>query len=116
MPQFLIAIHRQQHYDPLVAEDALMTQEIADLNKAMRTAGVIVFVGGLQSPGSARSIQMQPDGEALIKKGLYLDNDEYVGGFWVVETLNLDDALNWGKKAAIACRAGVEVRPFHSRT
>lgn len=116
MPQFLIAIHRPPDYDPLLAEDAAMTQEITDLNKAMRSAGIIVFVGGLNAPASARSIQIQANGEARVTSGLYLDSSEYVGGFWVVETPDLDDALSWGQKAAIACRAGVEVRPFHSRS
>jgi hypothetical protein len=115
MPQFLIAIHRPLDYDPLLAEDAAMTQEITDLNIAMRSAGIIVFVGGLNAPASARAIQIQADGEARVTAGLYLDSSEYVGGFWVVETPDLDDALSWGQKAALACRAAVEVRPFHSR-
>ncbi|HSI28045.1 MAG: YciI family protein [Methylophilus sp.] len=115
MPQFLIAIHRSLDYDPAIAENAAMTQEIGDLNKAMRSAGIIVFVGGLMPPGSAKSIRIQANGEMHIKQGLYLDSNEHVGGFWVVETPGLDEASSWGKKAAIACRAPVEVRPFHSR-
>lgn len=30
----------------------------------------------------------------------------------VLEAANLDDALAWGRKAVVACRAPVEVRPF----
>jgi hypothetical protein len=33
-----------------------------------------------------------------------------VGGFWVLEAADLDEALAWGRKVAIACRAPVEVR------
>jgi hypothetical protein len=114
MPQFLIAIHRPPGYNPVTAEDASMTQQIDDLNTAMRSSGIIVFVGGLMPPRSARSIRIHKNGEAIIKQGLYLNSSEHVGGFWVVETTNLDEALSWGQKAAIACRAAVEVRPFHS--
>jgi hypothetical protein len=81
MPQFLIAIHRPLDYDPLLAEDAAMTQEITDLNIAMRSAGIIVFVGGLNAPASARAIQIQADGEARVTAGLYLDSSEYVNNF-----------------------------------
>jgi hypothetical protein len=35
------------------------------------------------------------------------------GGFWVLEAADLEEALAWGRKAAVACRASVEVRPFH---
>jgi hypothetical protein len=31
----------------------------------------------------------------------------------VLDVANLDEALAWGRKAAVACRASVEVRPFH---
>ena len=75
-----------------------MTQEIGDLNKAMRSAGIIVFVAGLMPPGSAKSIRIQANGEMHIKQGLYLDSNEHVGGFWVVETHGLDEASSWGKK------------------
>ena len=33
-----------------------------------------------------------------------------VGGFWVLEAADLDEALEWGRKAVIACRVPVEVR------
>jgi hypothetical protein len=36
-----------------------------------------------------------------------------MGGFWVLEVADLEAALAWGRKAATACRASVEVRPFH---
>ena len=32
---------------------------------------------------------------------------------WVLAAANMDEALAWGRKAAIACRAPVEVRQFH---
>ena len=45
--------------------------------------------------------------------GPYLETKEHIGGFWILETANLDDALAWGRKAVVACRASVEVRPFY---
>jgi hypothetical protein len=42
-----------------------------------------------------------------------MKGDEHVAGFWVLEAHSMDDALEWGRKATIACRAPVEVRPFH---
>ena len=35
------------------------------------------------------------------------------GGFWVLEAATLDEALAWGRKAVVACRAPVEVRAFN---
>ena len=113
MPQYLVAIHHPDDYDPAVAEDDAMARDIDVLNDEMKAAGVRIFVGGLQSARRARSLRAQPDGKVLITDGPYLETKEHVGGFWVVEAADLDEALAWGRKAAVACRAPVEVRQFH---
>jgi hypothetical protein len=56
---------------------------------------------------------MKPDGKLLVTDGPYTEAREHVGGFWVLECADLDTALEWGRKAAIACRAPVEVRAFN---
>ena len=112
MTQYLVAIHHPDDYDPS-KEDETMRREISALNVEMKTAGVRVFVGGLKPARSARSLRAQPEGKLLITDGPYLETKKLIGGFWVLECANLDDALAWGRKAAVACRAPVEVRPFH---
>ncbi len=109
MPQYLVAIHHPDNYDPSVETEA-MHRDIAALNVEMTAAGVRVFVGGLSPARSAKSLRAQPDGKVLITDGPYLETKEHIGGFWVLEAANLDEALAWGRKAAVACRAPVEVR------
>jgi hypothetical protein len=46
----------------------------------------------------------------IITDGPYLETKEAIGGFWVVEAASLDEALEWGRKAVVACRVPVEVR------
>lgn len=113
MAQYLVAIHRPDDYNPAVAEDDAMTRDIDVLNDEMVAAGVRIFVGGLRPAGSAKSLRTTPDGAVQVTDGPYLQTSEHVGGFWVLESASLDEALAWGKKAAIACRAPVEVRAFH---
>jgi hypothetical protein len=96
-----------------VAEDEAMSRDIDVLNDEMKAAGVRIFVGGLRPASDATSLRAQPDGEVHASDGPYLKTTEHVGGFWVLEAASLDDALAWGRKAAIACRAPVEVRPFY---
>jgi hypothetical protein len=112
MPQYLIAIHHPDDYDPSLEDEAMM-EEIHALNREMIAAGVRIFVGGLRPASSAKSLRAQPDGKALITDGPYLETKEHIGGFWVLEAADLDEALAWGRKAAVACRAPVEVRPFY---
>jgi hypothetical protein len=63
------------------------------------------FVGGLSWAPSAKSLRAEADGKVVITDGPYLETKEHVGGFWVLEVANLDDALPWGRKAAVACPA-----------
>lgn len=109
--EYLIALYRPEDYDPSLETEA-MERDIDVLNEEMVTAGVRVFVAGLSSASSARSLRVQPNGKLLVTDGPYTENKEHVLGFWVLKAADLNEALAWGRKAAIACRASVEVRPF----
>ena len=111
MPQYLVAVYHRDDYDPSVETETTIA-EIHALNREMIAAGVRVFVGGLAPAGRAKSLRAQPDGKVLITDGPYLETKEQIGGFWVLEAADLDEALEWGRKAAVACRTSVEVRPF----
>ncbi|WEK50474.1 MAG: YciI family protein [Candidatus Kaistia colombiensis] len=113
MTRYLVSIHHPDTYDPSVAEDEAMSRDIDALNDEMKAAGVRIFVGGLHPASRAKSLLAQPNGDVLIADGPYLKTEEHVGGFWVLEAADLDEALGWGRKAAVACRAPVEVRPIH---
>jgi len=111
MTQYLVAIHHPDDFDPSTESEATV-RAIDALNQEMAAAGIVVFVGGLTAVSDARSLRAQPDGKVVITDGPYLETKEHIGGFWVLECVTLDGALAWGRKAAIACRAPVEVRPF----
>jgi hypothetical protein len=92
-----------------------MYRDISALNKEMIAAGARTFAGGLSPASSAKSLRAQPDHKVLVTDGPYLETKEHIGGFWILEAADLDEALAWGRKAAVACRAPVEVREFLQR-
>jgi hypothetical protein len=113
MTQYLVAIHHPDDFDPAPTEaEAQRQRDIGALNREMKAAGVVVFVGGLRSPRTAKSVEVKPDGQVLVTDGPYIETKEHIGGFWILEAASLDEALEWGKKAAVACQAPTEVRPF----
>ena len=113
MPQFLVAIQHPENYDPSQEGEA-MIRDIVALNKEMEAAGARLFAGGLESASRARSLRKQPDGNVSITDGPYLEAKEYIGGFWILECADMDEALAWGRKAVVACRVPVEVRAFRN--
>ena len=113
MPQYLVAIHHPDDFDPSTETKAMM-EEIHALNREMIAAGARKFVAGLTPVSIAKSLRAQPDGKVLITDGPYLETKEHIAGFWVLEAADMDEALAWGRKAVIACRAPVEVRAIFS--
>ena len=112
MPQYLVAIYHPDEYDPS-KEDEAMIRDIDALNEEMEAVRVRIFAGGLSSARNARSLRAQRGGKVLVTDGPYVETKEHIGGFWVLKAANLDEAVAWGRKAAVACRAPVEVRQFN---
>jgi hypothetical protein len=109
MPQFLVAIHHPDNYDPSVEAGAI-SEDIHALNREMIAAGVRKFAGGLSAAREAKSLRPQRDGKVLVTDGPYLETKEHVGGFWILQGADLNEAVAWARKAVLACRAAVEVR------
>ena len=97
MPQYLVAIHHPDNYDPSL-EDEAMIRDIDVLNEEMAAAGARFFAGGLQSAPHAKSLRKQPGGEVVITDGPYLETKEYIGGFWILDAANMNEAVAWGAK------------------
>lgn len=112
MPRFLVAIHHPHDFDAAVSEDASIHHDIDVLNDQMVEAGIRLFVGGLQPIAKAKGLRASA-GKVNVTDGPYLETKEHVGGFWVLELPNMEEALEWGAKAVVACRAPVEVRQFN---
>ena len=111
MAQYLVAIQRPDNYDPSVEGEAMM-RDIHALNKEMIAAGVRKFAGGLRPPNGAKSLRAQSGGGVVITDGPYLETKEHIGGFWILECADMEQAMGWARKAVVACRAQVEVREF----
>ena len=106
MPQYFVAGYLPDEFDPSQMDEAT-GREIHALNKEMMDAGVRKFACGL---GSAKSLRAQTDGEVLITDRPYLEAKEHVGGFWILECADMDEAVGWARKGVAATGGKVEVR------
>jgi hypothetical protein len=106
MPQYLIAGYLPDDFDPSSMTEA-MGRAIHAFNKEMEDAGVLKLACGL---GAAKSLRAQTDGKVLVTDGPYLETKEHIGGLYILECADLDEAVAWARKGAAATRGQVEVR------
>jgi len=83
-----------------------------DYDEEIRQSGHYIVSNALQRARSARTIRVR-GGKATITDGPFAETKEQLGGFWVIRAADLDEALAWAEKCAVACMGPVEVRPFH---
>jgi hypothetical protein len=114
MPQYFLTIQVPDDYDPSLQDEAIL-RDMQSLGEELEAAGVVRFAGGLFPASSAKSLRVQPNGDVLITDGPYLEAKEHVGGFSILECADMDEALKWARKGAIACRAQGEVREIFFR-
>jgi hypothetical protein len=77
---------------------------------AMHQSGVVVNGHGLKDPSTSTSIRVRGD-KRQVQDGPFADTKEQLGGYFVIETADLDAALEWAARAPCAATGGVEVRP-----
>ncbi len=85
-------------------------QRLARVNEGIKAAGGWVFSAGL-APAESSTVVHVRDGETFLTDGPYVEAKEHVGGFWLVEAPDLDQALVWAEQASAACTLPIEVRP-----
>ncbi len=86
-------------------------QEYFAFNEAARAAGVFVAGDALQSTHAATTVRVR-DGERMTTDGPFAETKEQLGGYYLLECEDLDQAIEWAAKIPAAKHGSVEVRPI----
>jgi hypothetical protein len=73
-------------------------------------SGVHLGGEGLQPSSTATTLRFQ-GGEQLITDGPFAETKEQLGGYYLLDCTDLDDAIAWAKKLPVGDGGAVEVRP-----
>ena len=81
-------------------------------SEELQTAGKMVAGDALQPTSTATSVRVR-DGETLTTDGPFAETKEVLGGFYLIDVPNLDDAIDFAAAVPAARRGGsVEIRPL----
>lgn len=93
------------------AERAKCYNESAAYAQELHKAGKFVATGPLQPTLTATSVRHQ-QGKPVITDGPFAETREQLGGFFIVEAENLDDAIDIASKIPAGRFGTVEIRPL----
>lgn len=109
--QYMLLIYdcdRPEPADPGFVEALARVNAFAD---ECRRRGVFVSGHPLQDEHTATTVSVR-DGRTLITDGPYAETHEHLGGAYVLDCRDLDEALELAALCPMAEQGGIEVRPI----
>jgi hypothetical protein len=110
--KFLLAIYHDETRWPALDEAAQRTEidEYWRLDDEATAAGAFIASHALEPTATARSVRVR-DGERLVTDGPFAETKEQLGGFYLLECRDVDEAIEWAGKVPAARSGRVDVRP-----
>jgi hypothetical protein len=97
--------------EPGTPEFGQMLSDYQSATQAMVTAGVLIDSGPLQPPAAATTLRVR-GGEPLVNDGPFAELKEQIGGYYVLDCADLDEALRWAATIPAARFGAIEIRPL----
>ena len=96
-----------------IPEEAIQeTQEaFGAYGRALQEAGVLVAAEVLTPSASSTTLTLRR-GSTEVQDGPFAESQEHLGGYFVIDVADLDEALRWAERCPSASYASVEVRPL----
>lgn len=116
MPQYAALIYSEESTTETSPEEweAVMAA-YSQFGKEAGEAGVLRGGEALQGTATATTVHVKgggPGGEQVITDGPFAETKEVLGGFYLLECADLDEALSWAARIPGAWHGRVEVRPL----
>ena len=76
----------------------------------LKKLGKLVAGDALEPTATATTVRVR-SGKSVHKDGPFAETKEQLGGYYIIEAKDLDDALAWAAKIPDARSGSIEVRP-----
>lgn len=100
-----------------LAEDSLSEQErehcyieSAALSRDLNTQGKYISAGPLHPTTTATSLRLR-DGKRLVTDGPFAETREQLGGYYLIDAHDLDEAMKIAERIPVAKYGTIEIRP-----
>jgi len=110
--RYLLTIYGEESgwNDVTPEQSAQIMAAYGAFGEAAQAAGVLLGGEGLQPTSTATTVRVR-DGETLTTDGPFAETREQLGGYYLIDCKDLDEAIGWASKIPGAADGSVEVRP-----
>ncbi|MEO8608163.1 MAG: YciI family protein [Chloroflexota bacterium] len=110
--QYILLIYGVEPTSQITAESlAAEMDEYNAYTEAIRKSGAFVGAEALHPVNTATTVRVQ-NGKTVTTDGPFAETKEQLGGYYVVNVNNLDEAIAWAAKCPGAKSGTMEVRPI----
>lgn len=81
-------------------------------NKEAEAAGVWISNNGLSPVADATTVRVR-DGKTVVSDGPFAETHEQLGGYYLFNCKDIDEAIKWAAKIPGAKYGSIEVRPLN---
>jgi hypothetical protein len=96
------------------AQQSAMMKEYQDFNKSINESGHWRASSQLHPVSKATTVRIR-DGKKMVTDGPFAETKEQLGGFYLVEAKDLDEAVALAARVPSARFGSIEVRPLVGR-
>jgi hypothetical protein len=110
--KYLMTLYRDEsRYADVTPEEMAENMKLWDrYTQDAIGAGVHLGGEGLQPSDTATTVKLQESGDQIVSDGPFAETKEQLGGFYLLDCKDLDDAISWAKRIPLP-GGTVEVRP-----
>ncbi|HKU09207.1 MAG TPA: YciI family protein [Bradyrhizobium sp.] len=109
--KFMVVVKATKDSEAWVMPSTERLAAMGKFNEEMANAGVIKAGEGLHPTSRGARIKYAGDGQAAaVSKGPFPLSGDLIGGFWLIETRSLEEAIGWMKRAPFAPGDEIDIR------
>ena len=112
--QYMLLIHSDEQAEPQGGDREAMYERYFAFSKEVREAGKYVDGAELQPTAAATTVRVR-NGEALVTDGPFAETKEQLGGYYLLNCDDIDEAIAYAAKIPSAEYGSIEVRPVVER-
>ena len=109
--RYMLLIYNCYRPEPGTAEQDARIAEIRAFTQRCIDDGVFLAADPLHTVETATTVRVR-DGEALVTDGPFAETAEQLGGYFILDCTDLDQALKYAAHCPMAREGSVEVRPI----